>query len=267
MGRRVTLNLEDFPRSRRGLRFTDAEVSLLANEVKKRKSIIYGNDNTPPQPHQVRRAWEEIAEIVSSLCGIQRNPDQCRKRYNDIKRRGQPVTPVVPRQTERAVSPPKREMRVVLRKRGRPPKKREKVTKTVCPVPESKKNVEPQDLEFEVHAPIEEDPDYEPSPKKRAAVKPVIPEVVTLPVPPSPRAAPSLPKPRSIATDRHPFLELQQAGFDMLQSELSGLRDSITSLESRMSQMEVLLRPIGHIANSLSRIASAVERLTCPPSP
>lgn len=77
-----------------------------------------------------------------------------------------------------------------------------------------------------------------------------------------PNRPPSRPLPDD---DKHPFLELQQSGFNMLKKELSGFRDSVMSLNTRLNHLELALRPVGHIADSLSRIANAVERLTCPP--
>ncbi|KAJ8333725.1 hypothetical protein SKAU_G00410440 [Synaphobranchus kaupii] len=44
----------------------------------------------------------------------------------------------------------------------------------------------------------------------------------------------------------HPFLELQQAGFHMLERELGAVRQSIT----RLCCMQVLLQPLAHIADN-----------------
>lgn len=301
---RIAINVEGFPPSRRGVRFNAPENTRLVQEVRQRKEVIYGSKNQSPQPQQVRQAWEEIAEIISSVSDIKRSADQCRKRFNDIKRRGQ--------------------MMVAGRKRGRPPKSRPK--DDVLSMLESNQHAEPEDFEFEIQAPMDDDPDYEPVPKKREMVKMVIPKEVTVPAAPpkvdqvSPKPpvkplvkppvkppatpshtttpshtvtppqtvtpSPSLPKPKCTVVrkpvgsinatvkprleqeqedEKHPFLELQKAGFDMLKRELSLFRDSVMSLNTRLNHLEVALRPVGYIADSLSRIASAVERLTCPP--
>ncbi|KAG5280545.1 hypothetical protein AALO_G00061280 [Alosa alosa] len=69
----------------------------------------------------------------------------------------------------------------------------------------------------------------------------------------------------SISQGEHPFLDLQQAGFDMLGKELVG------RLSTCLSRMEMLLRPLLGIADNLGRLAEAVERVapaaTPPPSP
>lgn len=395
---RIEANAAGLPQKARGVPFREPEVDRLIEEVQLRREIIYGTNNQPPLPRQVKLAWQEIAAIISSLSTVERSADQCRKRFNDIKRRGT--------------------MMVAGRKRGRPPKNVKPNPKfidiiddiddiddidTIQAILESNRHVEPEDLEFEVQAPMDDDdPDYEPTPKKRESLKitapkdasksaqfasspkppsktpslpkpkipslpklktpslskslaptlmkipisslpksqapslpkPLVPSQAKLQVPPQAKPqtpsqtkpqtkpqtasqtnpqtpsqtnpqtpsqtnpqtpsqtkpqAPSQTKPKIIVVrksvgssdpaarrqqqqhqqqqddERHPFLELQQAGFDMLQRELSGFRDSVMSLNTRLNHLEVALRPIGHISDSLARIATAVERLTSPP--
>ncbi|KAK0146724.1 hypothetical protein N1851_013931 [Merluccius polli] len=70
--------------------------------------------------------------------------------------------------------------------------------------------------------------------------------------------------------DDHPFLELQQTGFNMLERELGGIQQSVRWVNTPLSRMEMLLRPLGHIADSLGRLDEAVEHLvaaTPPPPP
>ncbi|KAA0723293.1 hypothetical protein E1301_Tti005412 [Triplophysa tibetana] len=64
----------------------------------------------------------------------------------------------------------------------------------------------------------------------------------------------------------HPFLQLQQTGFEMLERELSGMRQSVNG---RLDRMAMLLRPLGRISSSLERIAAAMERgpSSAPPPP
>lgn len=59
----------------------------------------------------------------------------------------------------------------------------------------------------------------------------------------------------------HPFLELQRAGFDMLERELGGVRRSVSRVSARLCRVEALLRPLARVAHSLGRLADAVERL------
>ncbi len=68
-------------------RFTAEETDVLVRAVKDREVVLYGDGRNPPKIVSVKQAWEEIATIVSSA-GIPRTSHQCRKRYNDIRRRG-----------------------------------------------------------------------------------------------------------------------------------------------------------------------------------
>ncbi len=64
--------MADFPSAKKE-RFTEGETDLLVREVK---------------ACEVKQVWEEVAAIVSSSSGITRTVSQCRKRYNDVRRRG-----------------------------------------------------------------------------------------------------------------------------------------------------------------------------------
>ena len=78
--------MADFPGARHE-RFTAEETDVLVRAVKDNKMILYGDGRNPPKLASVKRAWEEIATIVSRA-GNPRTPNQCRKRYNDVRRRG-----------------------------------------------------------------------------------------------------------------------------------------------------------------------------------
>ncbi|KAA0706715.1 hypothetical protein E1301_Tti018312 [Triplophysa tibetana] len=64
----------------------------------------------------------------------------------------------------------------------------------------------------------------------------------------------------------HPFLQLQQTEFEMLERELSGMRQSVNG---DLDRMAMLLRPLGRISSSLERISAAMERgpSSAPPPP
>ncbi|KAK0154068.1 hypothetical protein N1851_003840 [Merluccius polli] len=51
----------------------------------------------------------------------------------------------------------------------------------------------------------------------------------------------------------HPFLDLQQAGFNMLERELGGIRQSVQWVNPHLSHMEMLQRLLGRIVDSLGR--------------
>lgn len=71
----------------------------------------------------------------------------------------------------------------------------------------------------------------------------------------------------NVSHEDHPFLTLQQAGFNMLERELSRLHHSLRRVNTRLSRLEMLLLPLGRIANSMERLADAVERITPATSP
>ena len=59
--------------------------------------------------------------------------------------------------------------------------------------------------------------------------------------------------------------------FNMLERELGGIRQSGRWVNTHLSRMEMLLRPLGRIADSLGRLTATVEHLvpatTLPPPP
>ncbi|CAM4539998.1 unnamed protein product [Leuciscus chuanchicus] len=69
-----------------------------------------------------------------------------------------------------------------------------------------------------------------------------------------------------VIPEDHPFLQLQQTGFDILERDLSGMRQSINT---GLDWVAMLLRPLGRIPSSLERIAAAMERgpPNAPPAP
>ncbi|CAL8242153.1 unnamed protein product [Merluccius merluccius] len=68
-----------------------------------------------------------------------------------------------------------------------------------------------------------------------------------------------------VRPEDHPFLQLQQTGFDMLERELSQMR----RINGRLDRVAMLLRPLRRISLSLERIAAAMERgpPNAPPPP
>ncbi|CAL8359886.1 unnamed protein product [Merluccius merluccius] len=58
-----------------------------------------------------------------------------------------------------------------------------------------------------------------------------------------------------VRPEHHPFLQLQQTGFNMLERELSELR----RINGRLDRVAMLLRPLRRISSSLERIAAAME--------
>ncbi|KAK7919078.1 hypothetical protein WMY93_010362 [Mugilogobius chulae] len=80
--------MASYPGRERSERFSEEETLHLVQEVKDRQVQIYGDSKAAPKPHKVKQAWSEVAASVSSSSGINCTADQCRKRYNDVRRRG-----------------------------------------------------------------------------------------------------------------------------------------------------------------------------------
>ena len=68
-------------------RFTTEDTDVLVRAVKERELALYGDGRNPPKIASVKAAWEEIAVIVSEA-GQHRTSLHCRKRYNNVRRRG-----------------------------------------------------------------------------------------------------------------------------------------------------------------------------------
>ncbi|XP_049929517.1 myb-related transcription factor, partner of profilin-like [Epinephelus moara] len=233
-------------------RFTAEETDLLVREVKARQNQIYGDSRQAPKLPEVKQAWEEVAAIVSSSSGITRTVTQCRKRYNDVRRRGKQRV-AAHRHQQHATG-------------GGPPNTTDDLTPAED-IAASTLSVESIEgfggLQVGVQAPLADDPGAGPSCQEQAAV---VGEEETAPAPPTRRRRRQLAR-----SEDHPFVEVQRGGFTMLERELGGLRRSVGRLNTRLSRVEGLLRPLGRIADSLDRLAGAAERLlqrgTPPDSP
>ncbi|CAM4578864.1 unnamed protein product [Leuciscus chuanchicus] len=223
-------------------RFTAEDTDVLVRAVKDREVMLYGDGRNPPKSASVKQAWEEIATIVSSA-GIPRTSHQCRKRYNDIRRRGKSKLASINRArrvtgggsaSTQDLTPAEDIAASTLTAEsvegfggfeiGTQPE-----TQAVQP----QASQEDPGLASRAHGPSEER-----------------------------TAQPSMSRPTtrrgSIARpEDHPFLQLQQTGFEMLERELSGMRQSV---DDRLDRMAMLLRPLGCISSSLERIAAAMER-------
>ncbi|KAK7925160.1 hypothetical protein WMY93_007470 [Mugilogobius chulae] len=80
--------MAEFPGKERSERFKPEETKLLVELVRSKENAIYGDSKTGPKPNDAKQAWEEIAACISSSSGVVRSAFQCRKRYNDVRRRG-----------------------------------------------------------------------------------------------------------------------------------------------------------------------------------
>ncbi|XP_023690014.1 uncharacterized protein [Paramormyrops kingsleyae] len=245
----------DLPGSRKE-RFSAEETDLLVCEVKAREQKIYGNGSVPPKLPEVKQAWEEVAASVSSSSGITRTAAQCRKRYNDVRRRGKKLAA---------------QRKQLLETGGGPSTKTEDVTSAedITAFTLSDENIEGYGgIEVGFQAPLAEDPEAGPIKQEPEAVV----EEDLMVEQPSTRSSGEKSQPRSrrgniIRQEDHPFLELQQAGFNMLERELGGIMRSVRRVNTRLSRIEMLLRPLGRIADNLGRLAEAVEHFVAATPP
>ncbi|XP_034049940.1 myb-related transcription factor, partner of profilin-like [Thalassophryne amazonica] len=232
-------------------RFSGEETDLLVREVKAREQLIYGTSNQPPNVHEVKQAWEEVAAKVSTASGISRTATQCRKRYNDVRRRGKQKLSAHQKQ------------QLAMRGGGASPKTEE--LSSPEDLADSALCADIMEgfggLEVGVQEKTEED------------IKPSLRELGPIEeeekVEETPRGDTSCPKPRRniIRAEDHPFLEIQQAGFRMLERELGGLRRSVCHLNARLSRIEMMLRPLGQLAEAVERLVPAASSSSSPPPP
>ncbi|KAK7939830.1 hypothetical protein WMY93_003156 [Mugilogobius chulae] len=207
----------------RSKRFSDEENSVLVREVKARKDVIYGNKGVYTGFNEVREAWDEISHIVSNVEGITRTAAKCRKRFSHIRQRGSQKYAAFRRIMNKPIKTD--DTNGFYEDRLEIGLKEE-------PIEDSSD----ADEEFEE---MEEDSDSETS-----------------------STIVQSNSQKSVSPEELPFLETQQSGFNMLEKELLGVRQSISSLNTHLKRVETQLRPIGHIAESLQRIAAAVELLS-----
>ncbi|XP_042610069.1 myb-related transcription factor, partner of profilin-like [Cyprinus carpio] len=213
--------------------------------------VLYGDGRNPPKIASVKQAWEEIATIVSSA-GISRTSHQCRKPYNDIRRRGKSKLASINRArrvtgggsaSTQDLTPAEDIAASTLTAEsvegfGGFEIGTQSETQAVQP----QASQEDPGLASRAHGPSEEGT-AQPS-----------------------RSGPTTRRGSIARPEDHPFLQLQQTGFEMLERELSGMRQSVNG---RLDRMAMLLRPLGRISSSLERIAAAMERgpSSAPPPP
>ncbi|KAJ8353917.1 hypothetical protein SKAU_G00214840 [Synaphobranchus kaupii] len=220
-------------------------------EVKVREQQIYGSRRVPPKLLEVKQAWDEVAVSISSFSGITRSAAQCRKRYNDVRRRGK--RKLAAHRSQHSLTG------------GGPPTASEDLTpaEDIAASTLSAESIEGfGGVQVGVQA-LLADPEAGPSTPEQG-VGPVVKGAETE-EPATLRSTGETSRPRSqrgntTQQEDHPFLELQQAGFHMLERELGAVRRSIG---------QVLLQPLARFADNLGRLADAVERLvpTTPPPP
>ncbi|CAJ1087324.1 myb-related transcription factor%2C partner of profilin-like [Xyrichtys novacula] len=68
--------------------FSQEETDALVREVQSRSGRIYGHANRPPRVDDAKAAWEEVSAAVNQVCpDVLRTAAQCKKRFNDVRRR------------------------------------------------------------------------------------------------------------------------------------------------------------------------------------
>ncbi|XP_029921699.1 myb-related transcription factor, partner of profilin-like [Myripristis murdjan] len=68
--------------------FSQEETDVLVREVQARSTRIYGTASRAPRADDAKAAWEEVASLVNSCCpDTLRTVAQCKKRFNDVRRR------------------------------------------------------------------------------------------------------------------------------------------------------------------------------------
>ncbi|KAK7879595.1 hypothetical protein WMY93_033698 [Mugilogobius chulae] len=194
--------MAEFPGKERSERFKPEETKLLVELVRSKQNAIYGDSKTGPKPNDAKQAWEEIAACISSSSGVVRSAFQCRKRYNDVRRRGKDKAATFRREMAGTGGGPS----------------------TVEPLTPAE--------ELAVSTlPSESIEGFAPSSSKNASP----PGPSTLP-----DTAPI--DHRSNARPRdQPFLDLQKRGFDRVEKELRGLRRNVANLMAPLNSIAASL--------------------------
>ncbi|XP_026791483.3 uncharacterized protein LOC113539702 [Pangasianodon hypophthalmus] len=249
-------------------KFTQEETDLLVREVQKRHNI-YGTRNTPPRSEDVKKAWDEVAKTLnaSSSTGIRRTAVQCRKRFNDVRRR-----------TKQKLAASRRTMQgngpgggaAGGRGRGRGGRGAS-TSDTLSPAEDTTFPEESAHgfggFEFGLTASqvdAASGPKSEPvwdemeqAEAEAEAEAEIEVEVEDSVQPAGRRRRHSQQRAGDLA-----FLDVQQGGFDMLQRELGALR---RTMNTRLRRMESRVYPLlASVEDSLRRLANAAERWAPP---
>ncbi|XP_033911350.3 myb-related transcription factor, partner of profilin isoform X6 [Acipenser ruthenus] len=263
-------------------RFTPQELDILLQEVEARRTIIYGTKHRAPRATKVKDAWEQIAASMNgSSSGIRRTAQECRKRFNDVRRRskhklssarqaavstgGGPSTSQPLTSTEEITSSTLHPSKSVMGFGGQ-----EVGLPSADPIQQRREDEYPTHLRHTDSLKREEQREDEATGQQDNCVRPAQGSPAQSPsVRQSPRrelvTAPRSQYRRRIMEENsdalQPFLRLQQSGFNMLQRELRLLGRNLNSrvgrLEHRVGGME---QSLFRINNNLSRLADAAER-------
>ncbi|XP_053508352.1 myb-related transcription factor, partner of profilin-like [Ictalurus furcatus] len=240
-------------------KFTQEETDILVREVQNRHDKIYGTRNRPPRSEDVKKAWDEVAKTVNatSSTGIRRTAMQCRKRFNDVRRR-----------TKQKITASRRAMNGAGGGgRGGGGGGGASTSETLSPAEDTTFPEESAHgfggLEFGLTAPQGDAavlaPKSEPvwDEMERAEAEAEIEVEVEDSVQPTGRRRHGQQRPGDLA-----FLDVQQGGFDMLQRELGALR---RTMNTRLRRMESRVYPLlASVEDSLRRLANAAERWAPP---
>ncbi|MCJ8744134.1 hypothetical protein PDJAM_G00115120 [Pangasius djambal] len=242
-------------------KFTQEETDILVREVQKRHDNIYSTRNAPPRSEDVKKVWDEVAKTLNatSSTGIRRTAAQCRKRFNDVRRR-----------TKQKITASRRAMQ------GNGPGgggggEGGRGASTSDTLSLAEDTTFPEEsahgfggFEFgltasQVDAALgpKSEPAWDEMEQAEAEAEAEIEVEVEDCVQPTGRRRHSQQQAGDLA-----FLDVQQGGFDMLQRELGALR---RTMNTRLRRMESRVYPLlASVEDSLRRLANAAERWAPP---
>ncbi|KAJ8346814.1 hypothetical protein SKAU_G00282150 [Synaphobranchus kaupii] len=251
------------PSRTRQERFSQEEMDVLFREVQARYAMIYGTSDRAPRVSEVRTAWEQVAAAVNaSSSGPKRTSVQCRKRINDLRRRGkQKFAEIQEEPGGTGGSPPTDWSLTAAEVSAASTLATESVEQRGeidgdCPAPRTQVPTSPRGQE--TGSPTEQLESGSESSQGTPRDRPRrIARHVWL------RARPWRRRRR-----RKQFLELLAEGFGTLRRELAAIRRSINGLDSRLRRMDERAHPLRRtLSSSLTRIADAVDRQYGPAPP
>ncbi|KAJ8286842.1 hypothetical protein GJAV_G00043910 [Gymnothorax javanicus] len=257
------------PNRKRLERFSQKQLDVLFKEVKARQKKLFGTATQSPCVHEVRTAWEEISLAVSAVSpGSKKTSVQCRKRINDLRRRGRQkfteiwngigstegsspaVSLSAPVEASNARTLKMETMEHLEQTGSDRPAVRMPVPEPPAQQEEMGRRIEETEVEIEsghVSPPLPQELRIEEARARRAPWRQ--------------RVWRRGRWQGQWQGQQRPLLQLLSSGFRTLRRELAAVKQSISSLDSSLQRMDSHTHPLMRsVSSSLARIADTMDR-------
>uniref|UniRef100_A0A667YB98 Myb-like domain-containing protein n=1 Tax=Myripristis murdjan TaxID=586833 RepID=A0A667YB98_9TELE len=226
--------------------FSQEETDVLVREVQARSTRIYGTASRALRADDAKAAWEKVASVVNSCCpDTLRTVAQCKKRFNDVRRRAKHKLSEHRRQTGATGGGPSTSVPLTLAE--------DIASSTLSSVSivgfggievgTGKTNLFPYQQRYLVTC-------LNPLQQMNCVHRSQTPRATRM------------------NSEPPPFLDIQTDGFEMLERELGSLTSRVQGLEAQLQAVDDRLRrvgdqllPLASIDVHLRQLADAAERL------